>query len=212
MPLSTKESECHRRMDWCGAMCLAALLLLAAAVLNWVAAAGRFQNPLSDQPAWLPLSVLGCGLVSAYQYFLIVRFRRRLAEQAALEAELRQWALCDPLTGLYNRRVAQRRLAEELSRSQRQNSPVILLSLDLNNLKAINDRYGHAVGDLVLQEFARRIQQSVRQSDVAARVGGDEFLILFPNGDPEQVRLVRERLAPLQVSAGAVRIPVSFAS
>jgi two-component system cell cycle response regulator len=82
----------------------------------------------------------------------------------------------DPLTGLYNRRFAERRLAAEISRSERKGHPLTIVLIDLNDFKQINDSYGHAVGDLVLREFAQRLSRSIRGEDVRTSMPGCKWV------------------------------------
>jgi diguanylate cyclase (GGDEF)-like protein/PAS domain S-box-containing protein len=96
------------------------------------------------------------------------------------EAELREQALHDPLTGLANRALFDDRLKSTIAVAQRQDAPLSLLVLDLDGFKGINDTRGHHAGDLVLVEIATRLLGTLRESDTAARLGGDEFVLLLP--------------------------------
>ena len=98
-----------------------------------------------------------------------------------LEKEVAQLAFFDPLTQLANRRLFNDRLGQVLTRARRTQSAMALLFIDLDKFKPINDAHGHEVGDWVLQSVARRILACLRASDTAARVGGDEFLVLLPD-------------------------------
>ena len=98
----------------------------------------------------------------------------KLAEQ-----QLRELARVDALTGLPNRRQFDERLAQSMARLRRDGSAVALLFLDIDYFKSINDKHGHAAGDQVLQEFAARLLRCVRSTDLAARLAGDEFVILL---------------------------------
>lgn len=100
----------------------------------------------------------------------------------------------DPLTGVYSRAMLNARLEEELERARRYQHPFTLLLLDLDNFKSINDTFGHHRGDLVLIEFARRIEAGVRGSDSVFRYGGDEFVILLPNTAKEKGLSTAQRL------------------
>ena len=160
----------------------------------------------------LVILVVLFDLFAAYQQFLIRRLRRQLAEKHWHSDLLRNLAMLDPLTGLYNRRFAEQRLAAEVSRSERKGHPLTVLTLDLNNFKEINDTYGHAAGDLVLQEFAARLNKVIRGSDMAARLGGDEFLVLLPECTMEQLELVIGRLGVLEVDWQGQKIPVTFSA
>ncbi len=109
---------------------------------------------------------------------------RRLAEQAARDA----------LTGLYNRAYLHEVLEREMARAIRYGTVLSLLMLDLDDFKRINDEHGHPVGDEVLREVGRRLRPVLRDGDVLARYGGDEFCAILPNTDEKAARLVADRL------------------
>ena len=117
-----------------------------------------------------------------------------ITDRKALEAELTHRALHDPLTGLPNRALLLDRIAHALARSQRSDRPTCLFFLDLNGFKLVNDTYGHAAGDLVLQQFSQRLTALLRPGDSAARLGGDEFTVLCEDLEPRQAELVVQRL------------------
>jgi len=98
-----------------------------------------------------------------------------------LHADLRYAAAHDPLTGLANRALFHERLAAVLAKVRRQHGHFALLYLDLDKFKAVNDHFGHAAGDLLLQDISQRLRESVRKTDTIARMGGDEFVILLQN-------------------------------
>jgi len=104
-----------------------------------------------------------------------------VTRQRELEQELEQQARSDELTGLANRRSCDAALASELERCERYGEPFSLLMLDLDHFKRVNDERGHAAGDLLLQHVAEVIGHHVRQTDVAARWGGEEFVVLLPS-------------------------------
>src|SRR5581483_6405419 len=106
---------------------------------------------------------------------------RRADQLEALQAQLRDQAERDWLTGLYNRRYLARQL-ERLAR-ERLAVPLTLVVLDLDNFKAINDRFGHAAGDQVLVRVSRLLSDVLRESDTAVRSGGEEFVLLMPRTD-----------------------------
>lgn len=166
----------------------------------------------TDVVLGLVILVVLFDLFAAYQQFLIRRLRRQLAEKQGHSDLLRTLAMLDPLTGLYNRRFAEQRLAAEVSRSERKGHPLTVLTLDLNNFKEINDTHGHAAGDLVLQEFAAHLNKIIRGSDLAARLGGDEFLVVLPECTVEQLELFMGRLGVLEVDWQGRKIPVTFSA
>jgi diguanylate cyclase (GGDEF)-like protein len=117
-----------------------------------------------------------------------LRLLRSITDQLALAInnvqlyrQTEQRADRDALTNLYNRRYAMRRLTDELDRATRRGTRVCLLMLDLDNFKAINDTYGHPIGDLALQCIGDALRRSCRASDIICRYGGDEFLVVFPD-------------------------------
>ena len=103
-------------------------------------------------------------------------------------------AVTDPLTGLYNRRLFEEYFEKELNRSLRYNHKLALILLDLHRFKAVNDRFGHPEGDRLLQAAANALQNSLRVSDYAFRIGGDEFALLLPQTDTEQASALARRL------------------
>ena len=111
------------------------------------------------------------------------RLNRELIELARREAQVRDFAYQDELTGLPNRRLLLDRLKQAVARAARQHKQVVLLLLDLDGFKSVNDRLGHTGGDKLLQAVARRLTDGIRGADTACRYGGDEFLIMLPEGD-----------------------------
>ena len=114
---------------------------------------------------------------------------RDVTELRRLQEELTALALRDPLTGLANRRLLDELLDAELTRVHRTGVPLAVAYIDLYGLKEINDTYGHDAGDIVLREVARRLSSIVRAVDVVARVGGDEFVVVYEPNDPSSDRL-----------------------
>jgi diguanylate cyclase (GGDEF)-like protein len=102
--------------------------------------------------------------------------------------------VCDPLTGLMNRLTYERRLQEEWSRAQRTGCSVGLIIVDLDHFKAINDRYGHSLGDHVLRHVASKLEGSLRSYDVLARYGGDEFVALCVGCRPGEIEIPIQRI------------------
>ena len=115
-------------------------------------------------------------------------------ENAVNRARLVRVGLTDVLTGWYNRRYLQSRMREELARAQRERRPIVCLMVDVDHFKAVNDRFGHMIGDQVLRELAQRIDSQIRASDVAARYGGEEFAILLPATELRSGLLLAERI------------------
>lgn len=115
-------------------------------------------------------------------------------ENAVNRHKLIQTGFTDALTGWHNRGYLETRLREELARCQRERYPLACLLLDVDHFKTVNDRYGHAAGDAVLREIARRIESRIRDSDISARYGGEEFVVLLPGTQLDAGRLLAERI------------------
>ena len=198
------------------AIFLVGLLLFVALPLVFPGLPERAEARLgissSDVVLFFVALVALSDLCMVYQQFLIKRLRRQLAEKQGHSELLRNLAMVDPLTGLYNRRFAEQRLATEVERSERRGHPLTVLTLDLNNFKEINDKYGHPAGDEVLHEFAAQLNKVIRGADLAVRLGGDEFLVLLPECTVEQLQIVVGRLGVLEVDWHGEKIPVTFSA
>ena len=120
-----------------------------------------------------------------------------ITHRKELEAQIRELAFYDPLTGLANRRLLDDRLAQLLLQLQRSGHYAAIMVFDLDRFKALNDAHGHAAGDHLLRDVARRIQHGVRASDTVARFGGDEFVILLSDlgADEDQARSSAHKIA-----------------
>jgi diguanylate cyclase (GGDEF)-like protein len=163
--------------------------------------------------------VLVFNVYSVYQQLQIHRMQRDLTEQVfSLEKieerteEVYQLALLDPLTGLHNRRAGERRLEEEMSRAKRHGRPLTVLLLDVNKLKYVNDAFGHAAGDELLKCFAERLNKASRGSDLAVRLGGDEFLLILPECKPEEVPQILGRLKGMTLELGGQIPAIGFSA
>jgi diguanylate cyclase (GGDEF)-like protein len=123
---------------------------------------------------------------------------KQKAEQLARELQranekLRSYAFHDSLTGLYNFRYFQEAMAKELARAERHKHPVALLLFDVDDFKTINDSHGHQAGDFVLKSIGERLVLKTRSSDVVARYGGDEFVMILPETEIAGARIKAER-------------------
>lgn len=147
---------------------------------------------------------------------LLRRKRQSDRRRARMQDGLRM-AMHDPLTGLYNRRAAAPQLAAIAASAKAEGAPFTVLVMDLDRFKQVNDVYGHAAGDQVLVEVARRLQANLRESDVLARIGGEEFLAILPRTCISVARRVAERLCevmddqPIRLLSGEeLRVTVSI--
>ena len=143
--------------------------------------------------------------------------RNHLMEQIEIATRQRSRAdqfyglsILDPLTGLYNRRFGETRLREEIARAEKTGDRLLLVALDLDRFKEINDRYGHAVGDLALKAFARHIRRAIRTADVPVRLGGDEFLVILPECQLDKVEIILSRVTSFELKLDGRKIPVSY--
>ena len=130
---------------------------------------------------------------------LIYPLRNALLYREALQA-----ALEDPLTGLGNRRALEQAIEREVSLSKRLGSTLALLAIDIDLFKGINDQYGHSFGDCVLQNVARALKASLRESDLSYRYGGEEFVVILNNTDPQGAELVAQRIRAAVAAADCV--------
>lgn len=223
--LQVKLQRLERRDWWLWWSAVVVMLLLTLTVVSlslpalWREQTFAFQVNLDLAVRGLTGLVLLFNTYVIYQQLVIKRLRTQLSEQidymARLEVRADQFeklAVLDPLTGLYNRRSADMRLRAEVDRSRRHAHPLTLVMFDLDDFKPINDRYGHAAGDLVLKEFGERLQKAVRVSDVAVRLGGDEFMVILPECQPDQVVHLLARLRPMEVLYHGQKLPVHFAA
>ena len=118
----------------------------------------------------------------------------QVAKLAVQKRKLRAAAMTDALTEMPNRRYAMRRLEMEWANCNRSNTSMSVIMLDIDKFKSINDNYGHAVGDVVLQSTARQLARTLRKGDTCARIGGEEFLVICPNTDSKGASQVAERI------------------
>ena len=108
--------------------------------------------------------------------------------------QLETLASIDSLTGIYNRRYFVKLAEAEWSRFQRYLRPLSMLMVDIDHFKAVNDRYGHATGDMAISWVAKACQEDQRASDIVGRIGGEEFALLLPETDLAQAKFVAERI------------------
>ncbi|MGH7462699.1 MAG: GGDEF domain-containing protein, partial [Longimicrobiales bacterium] len=119
---------------------------------------------------------------------------RDIAERKRAEEVLRNMSLTDPLTGVYNRRGAITLAEQQLKVAQRLGRTLLIVYADLNHLKQINDTHGHTAGDAALLEVAEVLQETFRESDIIARIGGDEFVVLAMETTDVDENTLRRRL------------------
>lgn len=131
---------------------------------------------------------------------------RKIEEIEALQQQLRQQAIHDPLTGLYNRRFLEETLGRELAQAHRTQEAMSLAMIDIDRFKSVNDTYGHSVGDLFLIALGDMLEHKIRAGDVACRFGGEEFIVVMP-GAPLEV--AAKRINEFRQAFGALKIDVA---
>ena len=132
--------------------------------------------------------------VGAVFVFFVTSLSLKTTQDIVKVYALLEESITDPLMGIYNRRYLERRLKEEGLRAKRYGQPLALLLVDIDDFKAVNDTYGHQCGDFVLEQLGQVMLDSIRDSDMVARYGGDEIVILLPNTCDSEAFLFAERL------------------
>lgn len=117
-----------------------------------------------------------------------------ITEQKQLEEKLEKFAHLDSLTGSCNRGYGLALLDRQIKLAQRRKAPVLLTYIDVDNFKGINDTFGHKEGDEVLKEVVKSFKSTLREVDIICRMGGDEFLLIFPDSSLQDASLIKERL------------------
>ena len=132
------------------------------------------------------------------------RLQTQLIEIGILQSRLREQAIRDPLTDLFNRRYLEETLERELARAAREDYPVCVILIDLDHFKRVNDTYGHEAGDEVLKILSVALSEQCRRGDFACRYGGEEFVIVMPNINLE---IAYERAENIRRSLNSMRVP-----
>lgn len=136
----------------------------------------------------------------------IRRFQREalpLVENISRLEKAEELSYTDGLTGMYNFRYFEKRINEEFHRARRYNRHLALLIFDIDDLKPVNDKYGHLAGDTLIKSFGKSLKQSVRSNDVISRYGGDEFCLIMPDTNREDAKLFMERMRNKIVSGNS---------
>lgn len=120
-----------------------------------------------------------------------------------------QESITDPLMGIYNRRYLERRLADEVERAKRYGMPLSVLLIDIDHFKRVNDIYGHQVGDIVLEGMAQLIVTTLRTTDIVARYGGEEIMVIAPSTPVKTAENLAERLRKV-VENSSYEIPIEL--
>lgn len=190
-------------------LCLTSLSILGSLLITVA-----INYPISGtiEPMGIFTATIAPALLSP---LLSTYYLRLLHQLIQAEDELHRLSITDPLTGVPNRRHFLELAQHEVARTQRYGVPLSIAILDVDAFKAINDRYGHLAGDQVLRELATLCQSHVRESDLFARFGGEEFIVLFTEAGKEEAWSSAERLRQLvaartfHVEGAPLRVTVS---
>ena len=150
-----------------------------------------FGIPPQEKITHLKIAILVSLIVAPLIAHELVAF---LFKINALENEMRDLATYDPLTGLFNRRTFHELTEHQLKVARREKSSVAVMMMDVDEFKKINDNYGHHAGDQALIFLGKIISDTVRLSDIAGRLGGDEFIFCLPNTNAEGAKILANRL------------------
>ncbi len=176
--------------------------------------------PLMSDDSRLGILVCFFGRARTFddQFFDLQKALGRQASQTLVRVRLQRrlsfLALHDQLTGVANRQLLEQSLDDALEAATRREAPLAVLFLDVDEFKSINDRFGHAVGDMVLAELAARLSAGVRAGDVVGRIGGDEFVAICADADEEAATAIAQRILrmtqePIAVGEGLISASVS---
>lgn len=194
--LTEEEVSMHEHginvVAWAGgaAVAIFTVAMVTALLAN---ASASWQYPAVVTLGAVPLAyaIFSNVVVRQAQVSILQRFQSQLVVKVA---ELEEMASRDELTGLHNRRHFYQVVQNELGKARATREPLALMMMDLDGLKAINDEYGHGVGDIVLANLAKIIAKHTRGSDLAARLGGDEFGVVMPGTDKRGAFALARRL------------------
>lgn len=220
---SVRQMQRRQWQLWSSAVLVTLLLALGIASFGFpgvLAQAEKFSwSYLGQTLRGLVGLVLLFNVYTIYQQLQIHRIQQQLGDQVEAlgkmevrTEEVYRLAIIDPLTGVYNRGAGEQRLGEEIARSQRHGTPLVALMFDIDKLKYVNDTFGHAAGDELIKHFAELLKRAIRGSDVAVRLGGDEFLVVLPECKLNQVHHVLGRLGGKKIEFSGQKIPITFSA
>lgn len=183
------------------------LIVIAAIILLF------FLTDYEKRDLLIAISLISTGIIAANLY-ITKSIRKRVDKLIRHSFEkIESQLYFDELTSVYNRKTGMNRLNEEIIRSKRIGKPLSIAILDIDDFKQINDKYGHLVGDRVLNHVAIQIKNSLRGCDVVSRYGGEEFLIILSETDEmhaiSALERVRERIAKKAIKVGNERLYVT---
>jgi diguanylate cyclase (GGDEF)-like protein len=194
---------------------LSAVAFLLSSIHSFFRHADYFYEIRSDQARWATLClILIFNAWLVYRQWSFRRLRRQSTEQPldsqALSQQISEVAGLDPVTGLYTRSSLEQHLGKEVARARRQNTALSLATVHVDEFAHLSARYGKPAVDAALKELGRRLKKASRGSDIAARLGDDDFLLLLPECGVNEVKQVLNRLGAVEVSSSGQKIPLNF--
>jgi diguanylate cyclase (GGDEF)-like protein len=214
--LAEELSQIQKRDSWVGRYSIFVSLLMVSAIVALAVMGLRqgaetfFKVKVTEAIFGIIAMIVLFNVYTIRQEILIKRLRAQLTEKQGQFYNLRNLSMIDSLTGLYNRRFAEQRLAAEVARSERMGHPLAMLMLDLKNFKELNEKSTREAGDLALKAFATKLSRVIRGSDLAVRLDADKFMILLPECASDQLQRILGRIAPFELEWNGEKIPVTF--
>ena len=194
---------------------LSALAFLLSSFPSFFLRRDHFYEMRPDQARWGIMCLL--LLFNAWmvrRQWSFRRLRRQWTEQnagpQANAGEIFDPSGVDPVTGLYTRAAIEQQLGKEIARARRQNTALSLATLHLEEFAQLNERYGKAAGEQLLKEFARRLKKASRGSDFAVRLGSDDFLLVLPECNLGEVKLILNRLGSPEINCSGQKIVLAY--
>ena len=154
----------------------------------WTLGSGRFASFMSAGLGTEVVIISGIFLLTGSSFGFIWIVSKRL------EYKLVRQATYDPLTNVLNRRGIESLVEREIQKIERTKAGLAVVIVDIDHFKRVNDLYGHAIGDIILREFAQLIKMIIRPYDIFGRIGGEEFIIILPDTQTEQAQTIAERI------------------
>lgn len=206
---------------WLSALVVTALSITALALSFWrpfFLRTDHFYNLRPDQAQWGTAALL--LLFNSWMVYRQWSFRRRRREltQEAPQAEDASGDVpesstgMDAVTGMFTRASVEPHLGKEIARAKRQDTPLSIATLRLDDFDQVAQRYGQAMSDLVLKEFVRRFKKAIRGSDFAVRLGKSDFAFVMPECSIDQVKTVLNRIGPLELTNAGKKIAVTYST
>jgi diguanylate cyclase (GGDEF)-like protein len=194
-------------------LALAAAAIMPVAAIEVLGRAPELQLPVVGFVGLLVMTVIGLVIWMARQVLKpAIELDKARAELRQMFEDARALSLQDGLSGLGNHRAFQEEMERQIEWHRRYKVPFALLLIDLDDLKLVNDSHGHIAGDRLLRDFGQLIRTYIRYTDRAFRIGGDEFAILLPHGDPESAMTLGQRLLAEALQPQEDRLPMSFSA